>query len=126
MENDVITIANDKEFDVQELLMVSKFLITDFSSVFFDFAYMDKPLVYYQFDKNHFRNNHFEEGYFSYENDGFGPCVENLQDLKSYIFTIGNNKWAQPSKYALRIKKFFPVRDMKNCERIYRAIESMD
>ena len=125
LENDVVIIANDKKFDVQELLMTSKFLITDFSSVFFDFTYMDKPLVYYQFDKVRFRNNHFEEGYFSYDDDGFGPCIEDSKQLKDYIVEVINNKCCQPQKYGMRAKVFFCVRNMNNCERIYNEIKSL-
>ena len=39
-----------RKYDVQTLLMESAFCITDYSSIAMDFAYMEKPLVYYQFD----------------------------------------------------------------------------
>ena len=43
-------------------------MITDYSSVFFDFSYMRKPVIFYQFDEKKFRKAQYAEGYFSYKN----------------------------------------------------------
>ena len=40
--SDNIILADWKNYDIQELLKESAFLITDYSSVFMDFAYMRK------------------------------------------------------------------------------------
>ena len=50
IESNRITVANARDYDMQQLLMESAALITDYSSIYFDFAYMQKPLLYYQFD----------------------------------------------------------------------------
>lgn len=124
--NDVIVIADSEHFDVQELLMTSKMMITDYSSVFFDFAYMNKPVIYYQFDKQRFRQTHYaDKGYFSYENDGFGPCFEDLPPLKQYVFDMIQNQCNQPDKYFLRVSDFFTMRDSNNCKRTYEAIKAL-
>ena len=122
LENDVIAIADRERYDVQQLLMTSKVMITDFSSVFFDFAYMNKPVVYYQFDKEEYRKKHFSEGYFSYENDGFGPCVETHSKIKNEILKLLENGCKQPSLYEERVNAFFPNRDTDNCKRTFEAI----
>lgn len=124
-ENDEIIIADKDNYDVQDLLMTSKFMITDYSSVFFDFAYLNKPLLYYQFDKEQFRNGHYEEGYFSYENDGFGPCFESFENVRQYVFDMIDTGCHQPQKYNLRVKEFFNLRDNRNCERIFDAIKEL-
>ena len=125
-ENDVIIIADKGNYDVQELLMSSKLMITDYSSVYFDFAYMNKPVVYYQFDREQFRQSHYAEGYFSYEEDGFGPCFENLEATRQYIFDLIENRCAQPEKYDLRVQDFFTLRDNHNCERTFNAIMALN
>lgn len=125
-ENDVIIIADKTNYDVQELLMSSKLMVTDYSSVYFDFAYMNKPVAYYQFDKEQFRKSHYYEGYFSYENDGFGPCFDDWQDLRQYIFNMIEEECSQPQKYDLRVKNFFDLRDNRNCERTYSAIRLLE
>ncbi len=60
-----VILAGWKDYDVQTLLMECRLLITDYSSVFFDVAYMEKPVVYYQFAVEAFRQYHCQEGYFS-------------------------------------------------------------
>ena len=125
-ENDVIVIADKANYDVQELLMSSKMMITDYSSVFFDFAYMNKPLLYYQFDKEQFRASHYSEGYFSYEDDGFGPCFDNFIDVRKYILDMIDSGCRQLEKYDLRVKTFFDLRDNHNCERTYNALKELE
>ena len=65
--NSRIKIVDKTEKSIQELLRECKYLITDYSSVAFDFAYMKKPLQYFQFDYEEFRKNHIPEGYWNYK-----------------------------------------------------------
>ena len=111
-----------EESDVQQLLKESRLLITDYSSVFFDFAYMRKPLIYYQFDYEDFYSKHYQHGYFNHERDGFGPVVSNEDALIDKIRLIVNNGCKLAPKYEPRISDFFPLYDTNNCERIYDAI----
>ena len=121
-DNHVVKIATKEEYDVQELLTKSKVLITDYSSVYFDFAYMNKPLMYFQFDKEEFNKLHYAKGYFSYENDGFGPCCTDNRALKEELKKILAEDCKQSQKYEERVNSFFGLRDTHNCERIYQAI----
>ena len=117
-----IIIANMKDYEVQDLLINSKLLITDYSSVFFDFAYMKKPIIYYQFDYDTFQKRHYGKGYFSYTNDGFGPvCRREEEVVKSIKFYIKKG-YKIEEKYRTRVSKFFIFNDNKNCERIFNEI----
>lgn len=120
-----MTIAKFKDYDVQQLLIESKLLITDFSSVFFDFAYMDKPVLYYQFDRERYIKEHYDftKGYFSYENDGFGKVVYDADNLVKEIISMIDQNFAVSETYQKRIDKFFPLKDEKNCDRIFDEIE---
>ena len=120
-----IHMENWKTRDLQELLMESSCMITDYSSTAMDFAYMDKPLVYYQFDQERFRNEHFEEGYFHYERDGFGPVAKTEKELLSHLEQILKDPVSAAEAYQKRIEAFFPLRDMKNSERIYQAVKDI-
>lgn len=120
--SDNITLAKFDSYDVQELLKESAVLITDYSSVFFDFAYMGKPVVYYQFDEEAFFGEHYQKGYFDYREMGFGDvCTEENELLKS-LTRIVYNQMRPEGKYSERIKGFFPIYDTDNCKRIYDAI----
>ena len=117
-----VTIADINHFDVQRLLKESALLITDYSSVYFDFAYMKKPLIYYQFDREEYRSKHYSKGYFDYDIMGFGEVVQNedqlLKCMKSYI----DSDFKLNEKYAIRSNHFFPLHDKNNCERIYQEV----
>ena len=111
---------------VHELLMSTSLLITDYSSVFFDVAYMKKPMVFYQFDFEEFRAKHISEGYFSYKRDGMGPVVETQEELLEAIKGFYNSdKFVNSDFYLHRCDIFFPTHDNHNCERIYNAIKEI-
>lgn len=115
-----IIIASFNDYDVQKLLIESQLLITDYSSVHFDFAYMRKHVIYYQFDRDRFWNEHYSKGYFDYEKDGFGPvCIEE----NDIINVITNNEYNQ--KYVERINSFFEYNDSNNCKRIFEEIKKL-
>lgn len=116
-----IIIADKYSFDVQMLLKDSKILITDYSSVFFDFAYMHKPIIFYQFDKEEYRKKHYSEGYFKYE-DSFGPVTESVEGIVRELDIIISNGCVMKSNYLKRVNDYFPLCDRNNCERVYNCI----
>lgn len=120
-----VKIVDNGSYDIQELLKESKMLVTDFSSVFFDFAYMGKPVLYFQFDREEYRNQHYKEGYFSYENNGFGPVEENIDNLISKIMEYIDKNYSVEEKYIERRKKFFTYSDNNNCKRNYESIKML-
>ncbi|MFE4350599.1 CDP-glycerol glycerophosphotransferase family protein [Peribacillus butanolivorans] len=117
-----ISIANSKEYDVQELLKDSAVLITDYSSVFFDFSYMKKPIVYYHFDYNQFRKGHYKKGYFDYEKDGFGSIVKTEKEIFSELNKIIENNFNMEETYKRKVDCFFPLNDKENTKRNFEAI----
>lgn len=117
-----VTIADFAHFDVQQLLKESMLLITDYSSVFFDFAYMKKPVLYYQFDEAEYRSHHYEQGYFDYRRDGFGEVATEEEEVLDLLERYLVEDCRLKPEYRQRIGGFFPLHDNKNCERIYREI----
>lgn len=117
---DVIKIAKKENYDVQTLLKESKLLITDYSSVFFDFGYMKKPILYYHFDEGHYKN-----GYFSYKSDGFGDIFDKEEDLVNTIEGMFNNNFIISDFYKDRINDCFGTIDGNNCVRIFNRIKSL-
>lgn len=117
-----IIIASFNDYDVQTLLKESALLVTDFSSVYFDFAYMKKPIVYYQFDKERFFSQHYSKGYFNYDTMGFGKVCDKHEETINEIIKSIENDFSMEQMYLDRVEGFFPLHDTKNCERIYNAI----
>lgn len=117
-----IIIASFDEYDVQTLLKESKLLITDYSSIFFDFAYMRKPVIYFQFDHDRFYSDHYQHGYFDHRENGFGPCAVDSKEVVREVRRMVSLDFHLEEKYIKRLEEFFPLFDTHNCERIYKAI----
>lgn len=115
-----VTIARKENYDVQQLLKESKILITDYSSIAFDFAYMRKVVLYYQFDEDVYYKNHYQKGYFDYKEHGFGPVVKDLIEVEMCLAKVlaGIND----GLYKERSCVFFEKYDNRNCERIFNEI----
>lgn len=124
-QNKRILIGDDNKYDVQTLLKESLFLITDYSSISMDFAYMKKPLLYYQFDFERFREQHYSKGYFSYENDGFGPVCHSEEEVVNVLCQSISKQFQYEPKYMERHQKFFSLYDTDNCKRNYEAIKNL-
>lgn len=123
--DDSIVIADFSSYDVQNLLKTSKLLITDYSSIFFDFAYMKKPCVYYQFDRELYWKKHYKKGYFDYDKDAFGKITCDVDSLVEEIIKIINNNFAVDSVYRNNANRCFQIRDGNNCERIFFEISKL-
>ena len=115
-------VYKDETYDIQDLLKESALLITDYSSVHFDFAYMGKPVLYYQFDQEEFRERQYERSNFDTEKDGFGPVAYNLEDLLENLKQMYAEGFMLQSEYEKRMKQFYTLRDRNNCQRVYEEI----
>ena len=120
-----IEILDANEHDLQVLMKGANAFITDYSSTFFDVAYMHKPMIFYQYDYEQFRKGHYPEGYFSYPRDGFGPVVQTLDQVLDALDKIVKNSFQMEPKYVERVDSFFTYRDSKNCERIYQSVQGL-
>lgn len=120
-----IVMANCEKYDVQTLLKESAFMITDYSSVCMDFGYMRKPMILYQFDQEKFRKGQYDEGYFDYAQDGFGPVCRSLQEVEEEFEKAVNRNLEVEDLYLQREKDFFTLWDTNNCQRIYEAIKKL-
>lgn len=118
-----IKIVDNNNSDIQDLLKKSSLMITDFSSVYMDFAYMKKPIIYYQFDKEEYREKQYQEGYFDYDKDGFGEVLLQVDNVVNKIINYVENDYKVEAKYLDRMNDFFELHDKKNCERIYNKIK---
>lgn len=117
-----VKICSFENSDVQQLFLSTDMLITDYSSVFFDMAYMEKPTIFYHFDYEAFRASHYQEGYFSYEKDGFGKVCKTKDELLAELELIIENGSKMADEYKNRSTGFFAFSDNNNCERTYNEI----
>lgn len=119
--NDVFSICSN--IDYKTIFEKYNLLVTDYSSIFFDFGYLQKPIVYTQFDKDRFFKNHsYHQGYFSYEKDGFGEVTYNVDDAVDAIIRQLENNCELSIPYSNRIKNCFSHEQGHNCENVYNEI----
>ena len=104
----------------------SSLVITDYSSIQFDFAYLRKPVIYTQFDHEEFyKGQIYDPGYFDYERDGFGEVEYDLEHTVDRIIEYMENGCQLKDRYRERIEKFFGFHDKNNCQRTFEAIISL-
>ena len=121
LENDVVKF--DIDVNSQYETKTSKCIITDYSSAACDFAYLNKPVIYANFDYDHiFDEHYYNKGYFDYDKDGFGPNCTNYEDTLNEIIKLINNDFKVDKKYKERMQKFFFYQDNKNSERVYEKM----
>lgn len=113
---------------IQPLFQKSALMITDYSSVAFEMAFLNKQVIYYQFDEEKFLSGAHtsKPNYFIYREHGFGPVVTTEQDLVSSLESVLKNEGKPLEPYAHRIQETFAYRDTNNCERVYQAIIALD
>jgi len=89
--------------DVMELLAITDVLITDYSSVFFDFALTGKPIIYYSYDLEDYLSI-CRGMYYDYFNDLPGPFASNHNELFKLITEI--EKWFTRKDYREKYNAF--------------------
>jgi len=122
-QNDVFTV-NEGYVNYNDVFDRAAMMITDYSSVLFDFAYLRKRILYTQFDKEaFFEAQTYDEGYFDYDRDGFGPVCTTYDDTVQAIIDAVNDDCAVQDTYRARMDDFFAFSDRDNCRRILKEIK---
>lgn len=124
--NDTIIVSKTSA-DANTVISECSMLVTDYSSAFFECAYLGKPVVYTQFDYKDFVKRHTGTGgYYNYQTDSFGPVCHDLDTSVEAIINYIKNDCKIEEKYKKRIDKFFIYRDKNNCQRLVNEIIKYD
>ena len=94
-------------------------MVTDYSGVQFDFAYMYKPVLYFHPDE---LPPSYDEGAYKYETMALGEIIKTSKVLVDVLCEYMRNGCKIKDVYKKRIDKFFKYHDYNNCERIYSEI----
>lgn len=86
-----ITDITDKVMDIQEILMDTDILISDYSSTYIDYLLLDRPLIFYNFDYEDYLKN--DRGmYYDYEEVTPGYKAETFDELMRELDTLMKDK----------------------------------
>lgn len=109
--------------DISELYLVSDLLITDYSSVFFDYANLKRPMLFYAYDYEHYRD-HLRGFYFDIENESPGPFITEEEAFYHHLHEFireGDFKNYQLKRINFQ-NKFCEWEDGKATEKVLKAI----
>ena len=110
-----------KEADIHNEIITGSMLITDYSSMAFDFFYLKKPVLFFQFDRKQ-----YEElcgSYINLETDLFGETVFNAEDCIEKIKELYAKNFQTADKYKQLRSRYFKYTDKDNRERLYKIIK---
>lgn len=109
---------------IQDLFLESSLLITDYSSTAFEMAYLERAILYYQFDREFvFGGGHtVKKGYFDFWKDGFGPVSTQMEPLLDSLESLLKHDCVSADPYRQRMREFFAFRDGRCCERVFECI----
>ncbi|MCT3028715.1 MULTISPECIES: CDP-glycerol glycerophosphotransferase family protein [Pediococcus] len=118
----VIPISQGKAM-VQDLIKESCLMLTDYSSVGIDFSFLDKPVIYYEFDQvrflgkkgSHLNLEHDLPGDVVYSED---QVIESLRRAHQRDFKISEINKEKSGKFLLK-------KDLNNSERVFEGIQSI-
>jgi hypothetical protein len=121
---DEVVVLGFAGHDVQRYFARAALLVTDYSSMQFNAAFLGRPVVYYQFDREaYFSGPHPSRlGYFDHQRDGFGPVATTRDEVVAAVAALLEEV---PAPYRERMDQAFGVRDGRNCERTVAAIEEL-
>ncbi|MER7579364.1 CDP-glycerol glycerophosphotransferase family protein [Kitasatospora sp. NPDC097691] len=91
--------------DPQELLLVADVLVTDYSSIMFDFAITGRPMYFFTYDLEHYRDT-LRGFYFDFEPNAPGPLVPTSAELLGALRELADNGGGLPPGYAERYRRF--------------------
>lgn len=72
---------------ISDFYKVADLLITDYSSVMFDFALLNKPMLFFTYDYDNYKNN-LRDLYFDFKEEAPGPLLVNTEEIIAEIKNI--------------------------------------
>jgi CDP-glycerol glycerophosphotransferase len=110
--------------DISELFLVSDALITDYSSVMFDFAPTGRPILFFTYDLEQYRDN-LRGFYFDLEAEAPGPLLATSDEVVQAIRDLDAVSAGYHASYQAFAAKFCPLDDGKAgaraCDRIFEG-----
>lgn len=108
------------EVPMDEMIMKSSLMISDYSSVLWEMFYLKKPTIFYQFDQEKYLT--YEGSSLDFTTELFGDvtfsATETIDKIAEYI----NNDFQEKDEFASMREKYFNLMDKNNSKRVYQAI----
>ena len=109
------------EKDATEMLMFADILITDYSSVYFDYLLTDKPIIFAPFDYDDYIRKG-REFYYNYDEVTPGPKCKDWNEILTWIEKFKNDPTLFSKERKIMKNRFHKYQDGRSCERVYNEI----
>jgi CDP-glycerol glycerophosphotransferase len=96
--------------DIADLYLASDILVTDYSSAMFDFAGTGKPMVFFTYDLERYRD-HVRGFYFDFTAEAPGPLLRTSEEVIEALREIDSVREGYAGAYAAFVGKFCPYDD---------------
>lgn len=106
--------------DINELYVISDLLITDYSSVFFDYSNLRRPIIFHLYDYQHYAGK-LRGFYFGFD-ELPGPITQTDEELIKAIKTLNEYEEKYGSSYKAFNEKFTPLDDGHASERVIESV----
>lgn len=120
-----VNVVAGRDFHVQAALRDARVLMTDYSSVMFDAAYADIPVVQMPFDLEEYHAGHYPRGWFDNAGGEYWPVASNIEQALDALDQILSRGAEVQSPFKENIATLFPRRDQENTRRVYEAIKAL-
>ncbi len=118
----------DSDSDPYVVLKLSDVLVTDYSSIYFDFLLVDKPIIFFDYDREDYEKSS-RELYWEYEKMTPGEKVETMEGLIEAIYHACIRPENNSEKYIIERKRIrnqmFDMPEEISSPRMVKLVKAM-
>ncbi|MEI5907581.1 CDP-glycerol glycerophosphotransferase family protein [Bacillus spongiae] len=103
--------------DIRELYLISNLLVTDYSSVLFDYVNLKRPMIFYAYDIDRYQNK-LRGFYFDFENKAQGPLVKQTPDVIEAVRNYEQYSFIMPKSFEDFYRTFCYLESGHTTERV--------
>lgn len=111
----------DSKVDIADLYLIADMLITDYSSVMFDYSLLKRPMFFYAYDLTAYKDE-LRGFYFDYLSEIPGPVSQTTEELARDILSYEEDKWK--TLYKAFSEKFNTFDDGNASAKVVELIQS--
>ncbi|WP_309233945.1 CDP-glycerol glycerophosphotransferase family protein [Micromonospora sp. ATA51] len=107
--------------DVADLLALADILITDYSSLMFDFANTGRPMLFFTYDLEHYRDR-LRGFYFDFEAEAPGPLLATSAEVIDAVRFTQFEEYRYRERYGAFVRRFCDLDDGKATSRVIERL----
>ena len=111
---------------LQDLIQECDLLVSDYSSISWDFLYLRKPVIFFRFDQEEYLARRGSYLDISREENLFGYLARNTGQVLEALRQVLGSGCRPPDRDEIFRQDWFAYFDERNCERMYQRIRALD